>query len=284
VKALRLPWRKGEEEMTFHPANKVPWGEWLVTRAVISPGLKRAFGGVYVHIDKATLRLRGRSTPIPVIFCLTHSGWWDGYLTYVLNHKIFRHDAYLMMEEANLKKFWFFTWVGVFGIDRDDARKALASIEYITGLLREEPGRALWMFPQGTMTHPDARPLKIYGGVANIARRLGRCAIVPVAIRYDFLMEQAPDAFVRIGRPIMLDTETERVTSRELTTRLTEGMAQTADDLRADVMAFNHEPGRMRPYRRLLQGRGSINQLWDSFLKTPGKVKSVIKGKTADRG
>lgn len=283
MKALRLPWRKSEEEMPFHPANKKPWGEWLVTRAVITPGLKRAFGGVYVYADKATLRLRGHDTPIPVIFCLTHSGWWDGYLTYVLNHKIFRHDAYLMMEEANLKKFRFFTWVGVFGIDRHDARKALASIEYITDLLREEQGRALWMFPQGTMTHPDARPLRIYGGVANIARRLGRCAIVPVAIRYDFLMEQAPDAFARMGAPIMQDTETERVTSRELTVRLTESMARTADELRADVMAFNHEPERMRAYRRILQGRGSINQIWDSILTIPGKVKSIIKGKTAGR-
>jgi chlorobactene lauroyltransferase len=284
VTALRLPWRKSEGEMPFHPANKKPWGEWLVTRLIIGPSLKRTFGGVYVYVDKATLRLRGHDAPIPVIFCLTHSGWWDGYLTYALNHKIFRHDAYLMMEEVNLKKFWFFTWVGVFGIDRDDARKALASIEYITDLLREEPGRALWMFPQGTMTHPDARPLKIYGGVANIARRLGRCAIVPVAVRYDFLMEQAPDAFVRAGAPIMLDIETERVTSRELTARLTESMAQTADELRADVMAFNREPERMRAYRRISQGRSSINQLWDSILKTPGKVKGIIKGKTADRG
>jgi hypothetical protein len=106
---------------------------------------------------------------------------------------------------------------------------------------------------------------------------------VPVAIRYDFLMEQAPDAFVRAGAPIMLDTETERVTSKELTTRLTESMAQAADELRADVIVFNREPERMHAYRRISQGRSSINQLWDSFLKTSGKVKSIIKGKTAGR-
>jgi hypothetical protein len=81
----------------------------------------------------------------------------------------------------------------------------------------------------------------------------------------------------------MLDMESERMTSRELTARLTESMARTADELRADVLAFNREPERIRAYRRILQGRGSINQLWDSFLKTTSKFKSIFTGKTADR-
>ena len=177
----------------FHRANKNAPGGWAVYNLLLLGGFKRAFGGLYVHLGRETARLRGDS-PYPVIFCMTHSGWYDGHIAAILDRRIFRHDSYLMMEQVNLARYFFFTWMGVFGIDRDNARNALASIEYIAGVLREDHGRgkALWMFPQGTMRHPDRRPLELFGGVANIARRVGVCAIVPVAIRYDFLMEQAP--------------------------------------------------------------------------------------------
>lgn len=253
------PWvKQSQEDLPFHAANKNGLGEWALQRIVV-PSLRRMFGGIYVYIHPATLRLR---SPVesPVIFCLTHSGWWDGHIAYMLNQKIFKHDGYLMMEEVHLARYAFFTWVGVFGIDRHDARKAIASIEYITGLLKETPNSTLWMFPQGTMTHPEVRPLDVFGGAANIARRVGRCAVVPVALRYDFLMEQRPDAFARLGPPIFLGEE--RVSSRELTVRISQAMTQTADELRGDVLSRDTSS-----YRRLIAGKGSINRVWDRVVK-----------------
>ena len=255
-----MPWSaRGGDDLPFIPASKNVLGEWLVTRLVVEPALRRAFGGVYLHVDRATLRLRGRP-PFPVIFCATHSGWWDGHTAYIINKKVLRHDGYLMMEEVNLRRYPFFTWGGVFGIDRHDARKAIASIEYVTRLLKEGEGNALWMFPQGTMRHPDARPLRVYGGAAHIARRLGRCALVPVAIRYDFLLDQAPYAFARIGPPIQVGLE--QVRTRDLTAQLAAAMTEAADRLRADVLDYNTQP-----YRRILAGRRSINELWDGLLR-----------------
>lgn len=261
MKRPLLPWggETPQGDLPFHPANKNVLGEWTLTRLVVLPSLKRMFGGVYAHIDPATLSLR-KSPPFPVIFCATHSGWWDGHMAYVLNERVFKHDGYMMMEEVHLARYAFFTWGGVFGIDRHDARKAIASIEYITGVLKETPNSALWMFPQGTMTHPEVRPLNVYGGAANIARRTGKCAIVPVALRYDFLMEQAPDAFARLGPPISFEPGS--VSSRELTARLTGAMTRTADELRADVLAYDTSS-----YRRIIAGKGSINRLWDRVVK-----------------
>lgn len=261
-----------KEGLQFHRANKNPPGEWLVYTLLLERGLKRAFGGVYAHINRETLALagRGRGGSGPVVFCMTHSGWFDGHLAALLNKRIFKHDAYLMMEEPNLARYAFFTWMGVFGVDRDDPRKALASIAYITDLLTEDEGRALWMFPQGTMRHPDARPLKLFGGVANIARRLDRCAIVPVAIRYDFMIDQAPYAFMRLGAPVRY-SRAEGIGSRELTERLRIAMEAEADSLHADVSAYSREG-----YRRVLAGRGSVNKVWDGVLKIVGKVKSIM--------
>lgn len=255
----------------FHRANKNPLGEWVVYNLLLVRGLRHAFGGVYARIDPATLRLRGHA-PYPVIFCLTHSGWFDGHLAALLNKRIFGHDAYLMMEEPNLARYWFFTWAGVFGIERDDPRKALASIEYITRILREGRNKTLWMFPQGTMRHPDNRPLKLFGGVANIARRVGRCSIVPVAIRYDFMMDQAPDAYVRMGAPIMFAPQAEGG-SRQLTDELREAMEVQADLLHAEISAYDRQG-----YKRVLSGRGSVNKVWDGVLRSVGRVRRKLEG------
>jgi hypothetical protein len=121
----------------------------------------------------------------------------------------------------------------------------------------------LCIFPQGTMRHPDLRPLKLYSGVAAIARKVGRCALVPVAVRYDFLMDQAPDAFLRLGASIMVDAQRSPVHARELTGTLTAALTAAADRLHADVRAYE-----LASYRQLMSGRGSINKLWDRIVKT----------------
>jgi hypothetical protein len=242
------------QPLPFLPARKNRLVYSIAGRVLVIPQLKRAFGGVYVRVERPALQLR-RPAPCPVIVCATHSGWWDGHMAYIINERVFHHDGYMMMDNVFLKRLWFFTYTGIFGIDRDDPRKIMASMRYITHLLQEQPNRALWVFPQGTMRHPDARPIAIYGGAAGVARRLGRCVLVPVALRYDFFMEQYPVACACIGSPIMVDMRSEPVTTRGLTARIAEAMTRTADRLREDVVAYD-----LRRYRRILSGRRSIDK------------------------
>lgn len=262
---------------TFHKANKNLLGDWVVQTFLMRRPLRRAFTGVYLCIDHETRRICRQAT-VPVIFCATHSGWWDGHMASVLNGKVFRLDAYLMMEEVNLKRYPFFTWAGVFGVDREDPRSAIASIEYIVGVLKERPGRAVWIYPQGTMHHADERPLIVYSGAANIARRLGRCLIVPVALRYDFFLEQAPYALAWVGRPIQVDGRGAGANSKELTARLTSALTYAADCLREDVISHN-----LDGYSRIMEGRGSVNNVWDGVLRVAGWARSVITGRLPGR-
>ena len=177
-------------------------------------------------------------------------------MAYILNKRVFLRDAYLMMEEAQLARYSFFTWAGAFGVDKHNARNALESVRYITPIVSERPNSALWIFPQGEMSHPDARPIRAYGGAANIARRLGDCALVTVAFRYDFLREQAPDAFANVGAPLLVNWKETQPAS--LIARLAEAMTYTADELHENVTLHNLES-----YRRLLKGRSSANTNWD---------------------
>ncbi len=256
----------------FHPANKNPLGEWVITRFLIQPAASRAFAGVHVYAQPDALKLREKKD-LPVIYCVTHTSWWDGYMVGLLNRTVFKQDAYLMMEEVNLARYWFFTWIGVFGVDRDDARKALASIDYSVRLLTEQQGRAIWVFPQGTITHPDTRPMGLFSGAGHIARRVGRCALVPVALRYEFRMEQAPQVFAYVGNPLMLDPKAAHLSSKEITSRLEEAMTQGDDAVHADLVSENLEA-----YRTVLGGRGSSNALWDGLIKAASRVKKTLRG------
>ena len=258
--------RRRNQSLPFTPANKNILGEWLLTRVVVVPSLKRAFGGVYAYVDPVSAKLR-TDISLPVIFCLTHSGWWDGHIAYLLNRQVFRRNSYLMMEDHQLARHFFFAWAGVFGVNRDDPRKGFASIEYITRILEQERGSALWMFPQGRMVHPEMRPLGVYGGATNIARRLEKCVIVPIAIRYEFIMDQVPDVFARVGPPLLVRSDSV-LSAKDLTARLDSSITRTSDELRADIAGYN-----FKAYRRLLSGRRSINKLWYGLLKVAGKTK-----------
>jgi chlorobactene lauroyltransferase len=188
-------------------------------------------------------------------------------MAFILDRQVFHQSPYVMMEERQLSRYSFFTWVGAFGVVKEDPRSALSSIAYISKILASEPRAALWMFPQGEMAHQDARPIAILGGAARIARELESCALVPVALRYDFLREQSPSAFARAGSPIIVAKETAR-SPKELTRLLEAEMTREADKLREDVSEY-----RLEGYRRILRGRGSVNTTWD---KVRGWVKGIV--------
>ena len=261
--------RKDSKDLPFHPANKNALGYWLLTRLVLR-SLRRAFGGVYLYLHPEARSIKGMAE-VPVIYCCTHGGWWDGYLSYIINESTLKRDGYLMMEEVHLATVPFMTWGGVFGIDRHDPRKALASIEYIIDILKTGTGKALCIFPQGTITHPDKRPLGLYGGVGNIVRRLPRCAVLPVAIRYEFLLEQAPDIFIRTGAPLLSDTQQGRLASSAVNAQIEQAMLTVADRLHDDVVE-----GNLQPYRRVLRGRGSVNRTWVKVRGMADRVRSLF--------
>jgi chlorobactene lauroyltransferase len=244
-------------------ANKNPLGERLVARFLIDRAVRAQFHTVWLNADRATLALR-RTPPAarpPVIFAGTHPSWWDGYLTWPLNRALGGRDGYLMMDAISLRNYPFFTWIGVFGIDRANPRAALQSIEYISDLLRAAPNRAVWMFPQGTITPADRRPLGLYPGVAHIARRLPACQIVPVAWRLAYRYEQRAEVFIRVGAPLAASGG-RALNSRDLTARL-DGVLTALDDRLRDELT-NGDIARPLPgYRPLLQGRASVNRMWE---------------------
>jgi len=244
-------------------AHKNRLGESVVVGLLVARALRSQFHTIWWHADPAALALR-RPPPagrVPVIFASTHPSWWDGYLSWPINHALGGRDGYLMMDVRSLRSYRFFTWGGAFGIDRADPRAALASIEYISGVLNAAPNRAVWMFPQGTITPPDRRPLGLYPGVAHIARRLPAALIVPVAWRVAYRWEQRAEIFIRVGAPLAVDGG-RSLPSRALTARLEAALIAEDDRLAAELR--DGDMARPLPgYAVLLRGRTSVNRLWE---------------------
>src|SRR3954469_6667955 len=159
---------------------------------------------IWSHFARVWLCVEGPiPTPAdgPLIFYLNHPSWWDGYMAYVLNRMVLenRFQAFCMMDERELRRYRFFTWIGAFSVNRQDARAALGSVAYISRLLAARPDRALAIFPQGQITPNDRRPLSIFSGMAHVAQRAGGATLWPVALRYEFRGEQRPEAFIYAG-------------------------------------------------------------------------------------
>jgi 1-acyl-sn-glycerol-3-phosphate acyltransferase len=248
--------------MAIIEAKKTPLGEWAILRLLVRPALRRMFSPVWMAVDPATAAALCGPPPAerpPVIWASPHPSWWDGYLGWLVNWRLGNREGYLMMDAEFLPRYRFFTWGGVFGVDRHDPRAALESVEYIARLLGGAPNRALWMFPQGEITPPDRRPLHLYGGITHILRRLPAATVVPVAWRPVFREEQRPEVLIRVGTPLHFTVD--RVPpSRDLTAQLTDRITALDDAIRAALIAND-----LTGYRPILRGGKGINRRWDDL-------------------
>ena len=231
------------------PARKNRLLEAAIYRILARPAIRRAFHRIAIAAP------HGEDwSGLPTIFYANHVSWWDGYMAFFLCDERWRVDGYLMMEEPQLRRYRFFQRCGCFSVDRRDAREGMRSVDYAARLLREKPGRVLWLFPQGDIQPNDRRPLVTYAGAAHIARRAAPVRCVPVAFRFEFFGEQRPEALIRLGPPHVVEAADAKSLHVEMDRRL---LAEV-DALRDDLLS-----GATTTYQTALAGRASINVWWD---------------------
>ena len=228
--------------------------------ALVYWGLVRS--ALWSHFDRVWLKVEGpipQPADGPLIVYMNHTSWWDGYMAFVLNRVLLRSrfEGYAMMEEAQLRRYRFFSWSGAFSVHRQDARSAMRSVAYIGRLLAERRDRCLYIFPQGEIAPNDRRPLEIFGGVAHIARRAGGATLWPVALRYEFRGEQRPEAFLRIGPAHhTAPADGAHAISASIGQRLTAA---------CDALRDEYAAGDLLGYTTLLRGRSGVNRLFDAL-------------------
>lgn len=235
------------------PAKKSPFWNRVIFSLLMRPALRGGFQAVHYH--------QAQPFPIdmPVIVYGNHSSWWDAHLPMTANETRWHRDGYVMMEDTQLSRYGFFRYCGAFSVSRSDGRSAMQSVAYAVERLTEAPNRLLLIFPQGEIRANDVRPLQFYAGVGHIVKRVAPAtpvALVPFALRYEFIGEQKPEAFMRVGVPAVVQGQ---VDAKAVTAQMETMLTDELDRLRDDVVAY-----RFDGFETLVAGAWSINRIWDA--------------------
>jgi 1-acyl-sn-glycerol-3-phosphate acyltransferase len=210
-------------------ANKNAWFEKIFT-IYNTNLLKRRFDSLQI-VNLETLEKRDIETPL--LIYANHSCWWDGLVGFQVSQSL-KMDSFIMMEERHLQRFQLFRKLGAFSIIREKPFEAIKSINYSVELLKENPQRTLWIFPQGEIIHNDLRPFKFFSGITKIVKKLEKCSIVPLAISYEFGGNFKPTIFVAIGETDFIDN-VEKISLKKFENKL----SLVLDKLRVDIVNKN---------------------------------------------
>ena len=172
---------------------------------------------------------------IPVIAYMNHSAWWDAVVPVHLSHDLFRREIHALMEAEQIRRYPFFRHLGCFGpaeSSLDEARLVAAYAARVLRAGRNAP--VLWICPQGALL-PSRIPLRFKSGLARIANAVPDAVIVPIAFRYEFLKNEKPDCWIKIGEPVVRAEESVPQLTRRLETRLQRELDALDDEILLDA-------------------------------------------------
>ena len=208
----------------------------------------------------------------PLVVFANHPGWWDGVAFMLLSRRLFpARRMFIPMEAAALSRYRFMTRIGVFGVENDKLRGAVAFLRIARQVLAE-PGCMLWINAPGRFSDVRERPVPIAPGLSRLAEMAPDALFVPLALDYPFWTERKPEMLCAFGPPITGASLLAQTRDNRLA-MLSDALAATMDRLAQDAIA--RDPARFETLLRGREGMGGIYQLWRRLL-------SAVKGQSFD--
>lgn len=244
--------------ITVIEAQPTVWGR-AIGRRLAQRRLETYFEHTFLH-GQLPVGLGQR----PVIFFCNHSAWMDTELSHYLVAQRLNLDYYLMAHSKTINRWPFMRRYGGFGIDDSNPLAVTAALQYAAKLIREQPGRALVMFPQGKYTRNNQRPLKFQVGTAQLIRLVKNVVAVPLAIHYDLFLSKRPEAYVRFGNPLTFNCDAPP--TRLLNAQLEQALTSELDTLQCAI-----DSCQLDQFRVLLRGTQPLPVTILHRLSDPGK-------------
>ena len=223
--------------------------------------LGRNFHAVHLLRLSSPERLAG----YPLLICLNHPSWWDPLLAIHLSQRLFaERQHYAPIAAAGMAKYRFFERLGFFGIEPSSPAGARRFLNIGQAAL-SLPDGAFWVTPQGEFT--DVRqPIDFEAGVGQLASRLGRFAMLPIALEYAFWNERYPEAFIASGPPVLAQSGEEH--SAGDWNRIFAGALQfTQDQLSERVQRRDKDA-----FQQLISGRAGIGGIYDFWRRSKARL------------
>ncbi len=163
----------------------IPVFKWL-TRFLI----QRNFNSVNIYGEFAD---NGK----PVLVIANHISWWDGFWIEYLNLKKIHRKFHFMMLEEQLKKHWYFQYIGGYSIKKK-SRNIIESLNYSIELL-QQPENVVLMFPQGQIHSLYNDNVHFESGIERIIHKVSPdTQILFTANLVDYLSDSKPNLFIYI--------------------------------------------------------------------------------------
>jgi 1-acyl-sn-glycerol-3-phosphate acyltransferase len=140
------------------------------------------FNTVSVNPDKSVLLLAN------------HFGWWDGFLLYWLNYKLFKKKFHIMILEDTVKKVFFLKYMGAFSVVKN-SRSMLESLNYAAELLHD-PQNLVLIFPQARLYSNFVDDLHVERGLLKVMKQAaGQFQYMFAATFIEYFQHQKPTIY-----------------------------------------------------------------------------------------
>lgn len=147
------------------------------------------------HFRKVVLNGTYADQGNPILIVANHVSWWDGFWIVYLNKMVLHRKFHFMMQEEQLRKYWYFRYSGAYSIKKG-TRSVLESLDYTVNILQKSKNM-VFIFPQGAIGSMYNDHIKFESGIERIIRKApANLEVLFVANFVDYFSHPKPDLFI----------------------------------------------------------------------------------------
>ncbi|RZJ40977.1 MAG: glycerol acyltransferase, partial [Chryseobacterium sp.] len=129
-----------------------------------------------------------------ILVLCNHFSWWDGFLIFYLNKKVFKKQFHVLVNAENYRKVGFLKYLGAFAPE-NKGKDVLETLAY-AGKLLDDPQNLVLIFPQGKLHSNHEKNIKFEKGVMQVINSSQKkLNIIFAAIFIDYFSERKPSAY-----------------------------------------------------------------------------------------
>jgi len=130
-----------------------------------------------------------------VLVLANHFSWWDGFLIFYINKKVFKKQFHVLVNAENYSKVSFLKYLGAFAAEHS-GKDVLETLNY-AGKLLDSPDNLILVFPQGKLHSNHLKNITFEKGVMQmINASQKKINIVFAATFIDYFSKRKASAYI----------------------------------------------------------------------------------------